>query len=104
MALETWTVMVGLSLMALWYNVEQSPSVKPIIQGRHEIITFGSMYNINMQLISSCVCTLELCVLNPKDMSCLAFITYLQTNNFFCIYMFSNQMYNILMYNRQTNR
>ena len=35
MALETWRVMVGLSLMALWYNVEQSPSVKPRIQGRH---------------------------------------------------------------------
>ena len=35
MALETWRVMVGLSLMVLWYSVEQSPSVKPRIQGRH---------------------------------------------------------------------
>ena len=35
MALETWRVMVGLSRMALWYSVEQSPSVKPKIQGRH---------------------------------------------------------------------
>ena len=35
MALETWRVMVGLSLMALWYSVEQSSSVKPRIQGRH---------------------------------------------------------------------
>ena len=33
MALETWRVMVGLSLMALWYSMEQSPSVKPKIQG-----------------------------------------------------------------------
>ena len=32
MALATWRVMVGLSLMALWYSVEQSPSVNPIIQ------------------------------------------------------------------------
>ena len=39
MALETWRVMVGLSLMALWYSVEQSPSVKPRIQGRHAIIS-----------------------------------------------------------------
>ena len=79
-ALETWRVMVGLSLMALWYSVEHSSSVKTIIQGRHEIIiTFESMYNINMQLLSSCVCTLKLCVLNPKDMSCLALITYIQT-------------------------
>ena len=37
MALETWRVMVGLSLMALWYSVKQSSSVKPIIQGRHAI-------------------------------------------------------------------
>ena len=35
MALETWRVMVGFSLMALWYSVEQSPSEKPRIQGRH---------------------------------------------------------------------
>ena len=35
MALEIWRVMVGLSLMALWYSVEQSLSVKPRIQGRH---------------------------------------------------------------------
>ena len=27
MALETWRVMVGLSLMALWYSVEHSLSV-----------------------------------------------------------------------------
>ena len=32
MALETWRVMVGLSLMALWYSVEQSSSVKPRTQ------------------------------------------------------------------------
>ncbi len=38
MTLETWRVMVGLSLMALWYSVEQSLSVKPIIQGRHVTI------------------------------------------------------------------
>ena len=35
MDLETWRVMVGLSLMALCYSVEQSPSVKPRIQGGH---------------------------------------------------------------------
>ena len=35
MALETWRVMVGLSLMALWYSVEQSSSVKPRIQSTH---------------------------------------------------------------------
>ena len=35
MALETWRVMVGLSLMALWYSVEQSLCVKSRIQGRH---------------------------------------------------------------------
>ena len=35
MALETWRVMVGFSLMALWYSVKQSLSVNPKVQGRH---------------------------------------------------------------------
>ena len=35
MTLETWRVMVGFSLIALWYSVEQSPSVKPRIHGKH---------------------------------------------------------------------
>ena len=42
-------------------------------------MAFGSTYNINMELISFCARTLQLCALNPKDMSCLAFITYIQT-------------------------
>ena len=42
MALETWRVMVGLSLMALWYSVEHSLSVKPRIQGRHAVSKMGN--------------------------------------------------------------
>ena len=49
MALETWRVMVGLSLMALWYSVEQSPSVKPKIQGR----------NAEMQSKNSVTCSVN---------------------------------------------
>ena len=30
MALAMWRVIVGLSLIALWYSLEQSASVKPI--------------------------------------------------------------------------
>ena len=38
MALEMCRVMVGLSLMALWYSVEQSVSVKPAdIKGRQNL-------------------------------------------------------------------
>ena len=43
------------------------------------VMTIAFGYNINMQLISFCVRTLELCVKNLKDTSSLAFIMYTQT-------------------------
>ena len=56
MALETCRVMVGLSLMAFWYNVEQSVSVKPtkslsMLQFHANEILYRNAYSASCNII-----------------------------------------------------
>ena len=65
MALEMCRVMVGLSLMAFWYSVEQSVSVKPVDIAKWKIEIKGAL-----QVSSdSVVCSKQVCY-NTEDKRC----------------------------------
>ena len=57
MALAMCSLMVGLSLIALWYSLEQSASVKPITQEMHYKLLLDSISCSKVRLMSRAVAT-----------------------------------------------
>ena len=57
MALATCSVMVGLSLIALWYSLEQSDSVKPITHEIRYKLLLDSISCSKVRLMSRAVAT-----------------------------------------------